>query len=214
MVPVAKITSHTGTTVEIYAASATGYFAVEYGRATLPRALDKDDVLELSAADLYRKATARVDVPAAVAELSDRVEAADGEASPPPATARIAGTGLAGIDHPIDRPVAVTGSCSATWFRDKGYCEDSSGAPRTWCLLNWWDGAYEHGDTDLTYAYLCADIGNIVWEVTNGDGGNHTWSLLEGDLMWYSLHDAGGTWIHYDVTHATNNRFQFGGDMW
>jgi hypothetical protein len=214
MVPVAKVRSHTGTTVEIYEASATGYFAVEYGAGSLPRALGKDDVRTMSAAELYRKATASAEVPAAVAELSERVEAADREEVTPTVAGRIAGTSLDALQHPITALPATSGSCSATWFRDQGYCPSNDGSPRNWCLLNWWNGAYEYGSTDLTYAYLCADIGSVVWEVTNGDGGDHTWTLLQGDLLWYSLHDTWGTWIHYDVTHATNNRFQFGGEMY
>jgi hypothetical protein len=202
----AAVTSFTGTTVELFTAG-DGYMAVEYGDKDLPRALP--DVRGLSLADAYRAAT-RHEPPA---ELAARSEVMANHAAER--------TGATALSYVVDRSkplpaapgvVYSTGSCSAQWMQDHGWCTAGSGTD--WELLNWWNGAYEHlGGVNHSSAALCADIGSVVWEIHNGDGGNHTWTLLQGQLLTYGLStdDWFGTWLDYDVTHATNNRFQFCG---
>jgi hypothetical protein len=198
----AKLTSHTGTTVELYTAG-SGFLFVEYGPKELPRAIA--NVEGLSLADVYRTA-AHAEPPADLVALSAQIEALPRNPRPDPAR-RIAES------PPSQQPVPyATGSCSATWMQNQGFCSPGSGTD--WNLLNWWNGAYEHlSGVFHSNAWLCADIGNIVWEIHNGDGGNHTWTVLEGQLFNYGLssNDLFGTWLNYDVTHATNNRFQFCG---
>lgn len=213
-VAVATFPSHTGTTVEIYSVGTTGYYAIEHGPVGVARALSGTDAHDLTPVELYRKATALDRVPSAVEELSARVIAADS----------LAGQGATRLKHSVvattpastDLPNIAegdTGSCSATWFVNQGYCP--TGASQTWCLLNWWNGAYAYNsDTDLAYGYICADIGDITWKITNGDGGYHVLTVLEGQHYWYSFHDADKSWVHFDVLNATNNRFQFGGEMY
>ena len=73
-------------------------------------------------------------------------------------------------------------------------------------------GAYKHsGTVDMPYAYLCADIGDVLWQINNGDGGFHQRTVQQGELFNYSFRDPGETWLNYDVLQAAGNRFQFGG---
>ena len=206
--PIATFTSRTGTTIDMFATGEHGFEVIEHGASTSPFVLVKSDVGVLSAAELYRKATGETAVPAAIAELSARVEAAD-------ATTKRSVVEQHAAEPLTTQPPAViasSGSCPATTFQTN-FC--IAGAPRTWCLLNWWNGAYEYtSDTDLSFADICADIGSVVWKITNGDGGNHTITVLQGQHFSYSFHDTWGDWLHYDVVQATNDRFQFAGDMW
>jgi hypothetical protein len=213
-VAVATFQSHTGTTVEIFGVGTTGYYAIEHGAVGVPRALGGADAHDLTPVELYRKATAVDKVPAALEELSARVIAADA----------LAGTGVTRAKHStVASTLSSTqlpnvadndgGSCSATWFQAQGFCPTD--ASFTWCLLNHWNGAYAYdSDTDLAFSDICADIGDITWKITNGDGGYHLITVLEGQHYWYSFHDGGKSWVHFDVLNATNNRFQFGGEMY
>jgi hypothetical protein len=203
--PLATITSTTGTTVELYTAG-TGFLAIEYGDMALPRVLD--DLRGLTLADVYRIASGEAPPPDLEA-LSAEMASHKSDVTESRAVVR---------DH--SPPQLVTpgvaysgGSCTPTWLENHGYC-GAGGGGTDWSLLNWWNGAYEHlNGVNHSSAVLCADIGDIVWEIHNGDGGNHTLTVLEGQMFFYGLSsdDLFGTWLNYDVTHASNNRFNFCG---
>jgi hypothetical protein len=198
MSPVATFASRTGTTIELYALR-SGYSALERGPSSLPRALSATDVASLSPSQLYVQASGSTDVPAAVTALSAQIGASD-------------------------RPDAIVGpryvrepqitealnGCSSSAFQSGGYCPSGD---VDWCLLNWWDGAYEYiGSTWYSSSYLCSKQGSVLWQIQNGEGGFHQWTVNQGELYHYYLYDGlDTTWLHYDVLHASGNEFQFGG---
>jgi hypothetical protein len=55
--------------------------------------------------------------------------------------------------------------------------------------------------------------GNAIWQIQNGRGGFHQWSISKGQFMWYLMYtdDIFGTYNNYDVLDAHGSEFQFGG---
>jgi len=121
----AKLTSHTGTTVELYTAG-SGFLYVEYGPKELPRAVVNPEGLSL--AEVYRTA-AHAEPPAEIAALSAQIETLPRNPRPDPAR-RVAESPRSQQPVPY-----TTGSCSATWMQNQGYC--SAGSGTDWELLNW-----------------------------------------------------------------------------
>jgi hypothetical protein len=205
MTPVATFASRSGTTIEVYPVGEHGYMATEIGDATQEHVLTAVDVAHSTSGELYQLVTERTDVPAALATL-------DRSLAPVDASQVVERRGTRNAT-PVPQAAASGGSCSAAFFTANGGCP--TGATRTWCLLDWWNGAYEYtNQTDLSFASICADKGSVLWQIQNGDGGFHQISVLQGQWFNYSLHDGGQTWLHYDVLQASGDRFQFGGDMW
>jgi hypothetical protein len=196
MTVAASFKSKTGTTIEVIPIGASGYLATELGDASLPRALPTSQVP--TPLELYQQiAASPTSPPPALVELSSRVSSTNITRTSPPVAAR---------------PVTPDANqCTATNFEAKGYC--LSGAQDTWCLLDWHNGAYSYNsDTWYSLAYLCATTGPIVWKITNGDGGDHSYTVLAGQLFDYYLYDSDGTWLDYNVTQASGDEFQFGGE--
>jgi hypothetical protein len=193
----ATFQSKTGTTIEILPIGDAGYLATEVGDASLARSLPNGKEAPTPLALFQTIAAAPAEPPPALVELSARVSATGITRTMPPVAAR---------------PVTPDANqCTASSFVANGYCP--SNAEDTWCLLDWTGGAYEYNsDTLVSYAYVCAKSGTIVWKVTNGDGGNHETTVFAGQLFDYYLFDISGTWLHYDVTQASGDVFQFGGE--
>jgi hypothetical protein len=197
MTPVASFTSRTGTTIELYALR-SGYSAAEIGDATLPRALHANDVATLSPSQLFEQAAGTTAVPDEVTELTRQIGLTT------------TGTPAARLAEPVVDAVAALDGCSSSSFVAGGYCPSGD---YDWCLLNWWNGAYEHiGDTWYSNAYLCVKQGSVLWQIQNGEGGFHQWTVNAGELFHYYLYDGlDSTWLYYDVLHASGDEFQFGG---
>jgi hypothetical protein len=192
MAPVATFTSRTGTTIELYAMR-SGYSAIELGDADLPRALSQHDVATLSPSQVFMDASGTATVPAEVDALTQRL-----------------GQTTTGIRPLPPAPVAALNGCSSSSFTAGGYCPSGD---VDWCLLNWWNGAYEHiGDLWYSDAYLCVKQGSVLWQISNGEGGFHQWTVSTGQLFHYYLYDGlDSTWLYYDVLQASGDQFQFGG---
>jgi hypothetical protein len=136
---------------------------------------------------------------------------------------------LAG-DTTVAKSALTDGYCPSEWFRTASF-KDKSGVSRLmcpnptfagdyqWCLLDWWGGAYtKSSNTDRTFGTVCADIGNVTLKVSTVDHGGGTWSVPQGSYRWfYSGYTTCGLahWCdfsaRYDITNATNSRFNFGG---
>lgn len=154
---------------------------------------------ELEAAD----ARARALVPSEPsAAPSDPRHAARGSALPPPDV------------HVED----YGGSCDSTWFK-ANFCKSET---YSWCLLDWWGGAYEQGNAWITSQAACADIGSILYTVTTSSGYGGQWSLGQGgwhqfwwtgstSTTWYGGTNFNQSFVRGTVTNAASSRFHYGG---
>jgi hypothetical protein len=213
MQPVSTFTSRTGSTIEIYAVGEHGYFATEMSDSATT-ALDQDAVARMTPAELYVSLTGLATAPAALVALSAHVTPIDPAhlaAARDRRATRPTGTSV----HPSPT-IDGTGNCTAANFTAAGFCPGGigHGDSADWCLLNWGGGAWEYQNTvDLSQAFLCSTHGDILWQIQNGDGGFHQWTVLTNQWFNYFLHDSDETWLHYDVLHASGDEFQFGGYM-
>ena len=216
MKPVATFASSTGSTIEIYTVGEHGFFATELANAGTARVLDgANDVARETTSNLYRALTGRTDVPAALVALDTHVWPVAKEIAA--SADRRATNGTVTVPQ-IPTTVANAGNCTASYFQAHD-CPQAFGSgdvsARDFCLLDWTGGAYEYASTvDISDGYLCSSSGQVLWQIQNGDGGFHQWSVLEGQFFNYYLHDSGETWLHYDVLQAKGNQFQFGGDFY
>jgi hypothetical protein len=208
MKPIATFTSMTGSTIEIYAVGAHGYFATELADVGM------DHVLSGTTAEarqlpsqLYRSLTGKTDAPSSLVALDSQIVPVGVEV----VALSTGGTSL----PPPSKPVAAAGNCTATFFQ-KNDCPNDTGGGDTfdWCLLNHTGGAFANASTvDLSFSNLCSTHGQVLWQIQNGDGGSHLVTVLEGQFFSYSLHDSDETWLHYTVLEASGDTFQFGGDF-
>lgn len=216
LTPTATFASSTGSTIEIYAIGEHGYFATELAAAGVARVLDgANEVARETTSNLYRALTGRTDVPASLVALDRQLLPVAQELVA--ARDRRATRGTVSVPE-TPTTIASAGNCTATYFQAHD-CPQAFGGngigARDFCLLDWGGGAYEYASTvDISDGYLCSSKGQILWQISNGDGGFHQWSVLEGQFFNYYLHDPGETWLHYDVLQATGDTFQFGGDFY
>ncbi|HEV7556813.1 MAG TPA: hypothetical protein VGO00_15210 [Kofleriaceae bacterium] len=197
--PVATFSTRTGSTIEVYAFD-HGYAAMERAEIATATAVDRDDIATLSPSALYAKATGDATVPPALDELTAALTAGG---------ATFDGRSVQTLAAAPVTPAAA-GACTAAAFQ-ASFCPFGD---YSWCLLNHTDGAFEDTNVgNLTKAYLCMKSGNATWEIENGDGGHHVWSILEGQQLsyWFHTNDLFGTYCNYTVENAKNNTFQFGG---
>jgi hypothetical protein len=149
-------------------------------------------------------------------------------AQPSPSATR---TQPAGQETTVVRSALSGGYCPSEWFKTQSF-KDSGGTTRgfcpnrlfsadyTWCMLDWWGGAYaKSSDTDQTFGTVCADIGSVQMKVSTAGHGGGSWTVPEGTYRWfysgYTYCGISGNWCdfsaRYDITNATNSRFNFGG---
>jgi len=199
--PVASYVSTTGTTISIYAEGDTAFSVGELADRAHPHfALAPDDAKTLSPTQIYQ-ASASGAVPAEIAALTEKLVKAGREF---PTTNPVSS---------VEKPDAYDG-CDATTFAAT-WCNLGDGDPITWCLKNQ-DKRVQGKDmkqVHSTEAAVCIKSGEIEYEITNGDGGDHDMDLTTGQAYKYSF-NAGflqATWLDYDILSATGT-YQFAGE--
>lgn len=222
-VELARVVTHTGTTVAFFEAKPGQVLVLEQGEVGATAALDaRNQRLPLSA--LYHAIGGSRAVPEALllaehreADVRSRLplEALSAHATRTEATASLAQSSTA---KPIVIPntTIATGSCAASKFVANGGC--MGGGNKNWCLLDWWNGAYEAAShTDISDAWACADIGSFLFHAQSDDGTVVDWSVLQGRWVHFAFHD--NAWpslpsLRYDIKNASGSRFQFGGSFY
>jgi hypothetical protein len=193
-----------GNVVELYEPTPGHILISELGRGDSPPVL-QHQIDNLSATDAFRALAPDAPVPAELSAAAKRAELL------PRTTvqARRAFDGSELGDRSGIRPQSL--SAAAIWFQGK-FCAPLSGFSRSWCLLDWWNGAWESGSGyDFTQAAVYADIGDVQFSWT----GDFTSSFTVGQGFWRSFRATAGFLSTlselYQVTNATNNRFDFAG---
>lgn len=124
----------------------------------------------------------------------------------------------------ILRPVAPEtqfshsgGHCSWPWLVEE-VCDTRPGTwPSEWETPYWWHGRRIHrNSTSWTKGTVCADIGNVTFDVWSSGGIHGSWYVEEGTYRWWTrgpttvcdpfCHKA-GFYATYEVLNATNDRF-------
>jgi len=201
--PVATFATRTGTTIELYGEGSGGFSMMEAGNLEHAQpAVDHQLATTLSPTQIYLAAATDATVPDAVAELTATLVASGREFTSTVPTENI-GSG----------PSYIYDGCNAKEYQ-AAECATSVGDV-TWCMLEHRNGAFEHiGSANVTGSSLCMRIGTSSWHITNGAGGDHQWTMFQGDYRWYVFNSGiwSNDWIHYDVNNAQGSTFQFSGD--
>jgi hypothetical protein len=198
--PVATYPTKTGTTIEIYAEGQAAYSVMERGDDAHPQLAMTSSMKTLSPTQIYMATATDATVPAGVIELTDSLVAAGRQFSSGP-IANIAG----------QAEEAYSG-CDASAF--KHYWCSPAGTDISWCLLDHVGNQTKHlGSVSWVEAGVCMKKGGGTWNVTNGAGGNHAWSMVQGNYFHYSFDSAflSSDWVHLDVTDAKTSTYQYAG---
>jgi hypothetical protein len=225
----ARLTTSTGSTVAFFEPKAGRVLVLETAKVGAITVLTRENQ-ELPLAALY-KAIGGTDVPAALLEAEkrelglreslpldgQRARRTRDDVRASSITDNAKGPSLLPTLEPTSPGTAIaTGACSASSFVAGGGCP--GGGNKNWCLLNWWNGAYEStSSTDLSEAFACADIGSFVFHAQSDDGTVVDWSVLPGWWAHFFFHD--NSWpslpsLRYDIKNAKGSRFQFGGTFY
>jgi hypothetical protein len=200
-VPVAEYVSTTGTTISIYAESDTAFSVGELADRAHPYfALPAGGAKTLSPTQVFQ-ATSSDPVPAAITALTEKMVKAGREF---PTTTPVSS---------VEKPDAYDG-CDASTFAAT-WCHLGDGDPITWCLK---DQAKKVQGKNMkqvhsSEAAVCVKSGEIEYEISNGDGGDHDMDLTAGQDYRYSFY-AGflqATWLDYDILSASGT-YQFAGE--
>jgi hypothetical protein len=201
--PVATFPTRTGTTIELYGEGSGGFSMMEAGNLAHEQpAVDQQLAKTLSPTQIYLAAANDANVPDAIAELTASLVASGREFTSTVPTETVA-----------SGPSDIYDGCNAQEY-EVHECDTDAGDV-TWCMLDHRNGAFEHiGSANVTGSSLCMKIGTSSWHITNGAGGDHQWTMFQGDYRWYVFNSGiwSNDWVHYDVNNAQGSTFQFSGD--
>ncbi len=198
-----------------------------------PLGLQAEEGTAASMVDIYKRLAPGQEVPRALVEAQARVQQRDAilQALQPSSATSSISSGGGSATGPSDAPdnvdsqvlglLAFSDTDFVNGYSTYPFCPTSGSLNAyNWCLTNWWGGAwYQSNATDMTWATVYADIGNIKFNVSTGRGGGQ-WTVDQGYWrQWYSGYSTCGLWnwcdfyARYDITEAAGDRFHFGGSF-
>jgi hypothetical protein len=126
-------------------------------------------------------------------------------------------------------PPTNNGFCDPAWFKTNACNVDTTfssvGLDWQWCLMNWWNGAFEQDGSGESSGYgaVCASIGQVLMTLTATYGGGQ-WTVAQGTWRWARPGQGwcnSGPWcdfyydqnIRYDIS-GSGAEFHFCGGFW
>jgi hypothetical protein len=176
------------------------------------KSMSLPDKRSQSPADVWRRATAGAEMPAALREALDRVGKRQRARS---------------YTTPKTPGKWGGGSPSRDFTRAAGYCDDAyytewGGCGQGWdymvCLTNWWDGVYAyHHDAEDTLTHVCPASGRVAFRMSSNEFEGGLWTVDQHHLRYAHYIQAGCAgspiddcpYVRADVEQATGVRFHF-----
>jgi hypothetical protein len=192
-----------GNVFEFYEPAPGHIMISELGRVGSKPLMPEYHLARLSAVDAFRALAPAAPVPAELVAAAQRAELL------PKPTRTSAPPASFATTAPRVTPRAL--SSTALWFQTNLCATPGISPNRTWCLLDWWNGAWEGGNGKWTYAAVYADTGDIILSYE----GDYSAIFTVGQ-GYYRTFEAKGTFFGtvsetYRVLNAADKRFDFAG---
>jgi hypothetical protein len=165
-----------------------------------------------SPADIWRRATAGAEIPAALREAMDRAgKRKRARTYEPPRNPGKWGGGTNSQDF-----TRAAGYCDGDYYGDWGIC--GKGWDYNVCVKNWWDGIFAyHHDAEETLTHVCPASGRVAFRMSSNEFEGGFWTVEQHQLRYAHYIQAGCAsspfddcpYVRADVEQATGVRFHF-----
>lgn len=216
----ASVTVKEGNVFEFYETSPGHILVSELGRYPNPPLAESYGISGMPLTQAYQVLAPGDAVPQSLLAAEQRALQAAG--NPPPVESGSAqGMGTDASQRPTI-PVALPGTPSgigvkqfaltstALWF-ESTFC-NNSGAAYQWCLLDWWNGAYQYcNNFHYIRGTVYADTGDVTLIVSGTYGAQLSVGQGYYRYYWADGGSSGRVSERYEVANASGKRYDFGG---
>jgi hypothetical protein len=165
-----------------------------------------------SPANIWRRATAGAEIPAALREAMDRAgKRKRARTYESPRSPGKWGGGTNSQDF-----TRAAGYCDGDYYGDWGIC--GQGWDYNVCVKNWWDGIFAyHHDAEETLTHVCPASGRVAFRISSNEFEGGFWTVEQHQLRYAQYIQAGCAsspfddcpYVRADVEQATGVRFHF-----